>query len=70
MAELTSRKRRQKILLSQCHLYFEEYLLGKTSARKKLNLTLLFHRSYSTNSVKPKPGAYKACGQNDRNYFI
>ena len=33
-------------------------------------LTLLFHRSYSTNSVKPKPGAYTACGQNDRNYFI
>ena len=33
----------------------------------KLNLTVLFHRSYSTNSVKPKPGAYTACGQNDRN---
>ena len=33
-----------------------------------LTLTLLFHRSYSTNSVKPKPGAYTACGQNDRKY--
>ena len=35
-----------------------------------LTLTLLFHRSYSTNTVKPKPGAYTACGQNDRDYFI
>ena len=34
-----------------------------------LTLTLLFHRSYSTNSVKPKPGAYTACGQNNRNYI-
>ena len=33
-------------------------------------LYLLFHPSYSTNSVKPKPGAYTACGLNDRNYFI
>ena len=39
----------------------------------KLNfnfLTLLFNHSCSTNSVKPKPGAYTACGQNERNYFI
>ena len=47
--------------------------VGQVSLRTKninLTLTLLFHRSYSTNSVKPKPGAYTACGQNDRNYFI
>ena len=25
------------------------------------------HRLYSTNSVKPKPGTYAACGQRDRN---
>ena len=31
--------------------------------------SLFLHRSYSTNSVKPKPGAYTTCGQNDRNYF-
>ena len=47
--------------------------VGQVSLRTKninLTLTLLFHRSYSTNSVKPKPGAYTACGQNDRKYFI
>ena len=32
MAELDSRKWRQKILVSECHVYFEEYLQGKTSA--------------------------------------
>ena len=46
--------------------------LGKNLGNNYFNLTLtlLFHRSYSTNSVKPKPGAYTACGQNERNYFI
>ena len=47
--------------------------VGQVSLRTKninLTLTLLFHRSYSTNSVKPKPGAYTACGQNERKYFI
>ena len=47
--------------------------VGQVSLRTKninLTLTLLFHRSYSTNSVKPKPRAYTACGQNDRKYFI
>ena len=51
-------------------IYYEN--LGKNLGNNYFNLTLtlLFHRSYSTNSVKPKPGAYTACGQNDRNYFI
>ena len=34
-----------------------------------LTLSLLFHLSFSTNSVKPKPGAYTTCGQDDRNYL-
>ena len=44
--------------------------LGVQQPREVLVSLPLFHRSYSTNSVKPKPGAYTACGQNDRNNFI
>ena len=34
------------------------------------NFNFIIPSLICTNAVKPKPGAYTACGQNDRDYFI